>query len=167
LPKCSFDPLASQRANGVPLQIFADQAADNLRRIVGNQVEILDISISRLDYDDNTKSKINQLNAQRANTATTEQAVKTAEQNRKANEILANQPPQNRSVSIANCLNKSIEKGLNPAGCGPSTTARGSRWPPTPANQLSTGTKRAGGVDGRSPGTVADPRRRKSSRASV
>jgi hypothetical protein len=94
LPKCSFDPLASQRANGVPLQIFADQAADNLRRIVGNQVGIRDISISRLDYDDSTKSKINQLNAERANTATAEQAVKTAEQNRKTNEIHANQPPQ-------------------------------------------------------------------------
>jgi hypothetical protein len=90
----SLRPSARQRANGVPLQIFADQAADNLRRIVGNQVEILDISISRLDYDDSTKSKINQLNAERANTATAEQAVKTAEQNRKANEILANQPPQ-------------------------------------------------------------------------
>jgi hypothetical protein len=109
----SLRPSARQRANGVPLQIFADQAADNLRRIVGNQVGIRDISISRLDYDDSTKSKINQLNAERANTATAEQAVKTAEENRKANEILATSHP--KAVGVNRELPYEVHReGLEP-----------------------------------------------------
>lgn len=127
----TFDPLEAKWSAGVPLQQqFANPAAQKLREIVGNQVNILDVSISKLDYDDNTEGKINELNAQRAKTATATESVKTAEQQRQANEKLATSPaPQSMLVVIANCVNQQVEKGQNPAGCWPLNLGSGGIMP--------------------------------------
>lgn len=127
----TFDPLEAKWSAGVPLQQqFANPAAQKLREIVGSQVNILDVSISKLDYDDNTEGKINELNAQRAKTATATESVKTAEQQRQANEKLATSPaPQSMLVVIANCVNQQVEKGQNPAGCWPLNLGSGGIMP--------------------------------------
>lgn len=114
-----FDPLASKWADGVPLQSFADKAADHLRRLVGEQVDILDIAVSRLDYADRTEERIATLNVERANTSIAEQAEKTAAAQRRANEILATSVSNDPNVIVANCITKALDKNISPWGCWP------------------------------------------------
>lgn len=116
----TFDPLAAKNLDKSPLPELAQTTLNKLRDKVGTQVEIFDVVIPTIDYDEQTENRINDINAERARTTAAEQAVKTAEQTRKANEMLASAPaPQSPLVIIANCLNKSVEKNLNPAGCWP------------------------------------------------
>lgn len=115
-----FDPLATKNLNISPLPEIGQQTLKALQAKVGEQVTIFDVVIPTIDYDDQTEGRINDINAERARTTAAEQAVKTAEQQRKANEMLALAPtPPSVLVVIANCVNKSVEKGLNPAGCWP------------------------------------------------
>ena len=79
----------------------------------GDQVEIIDLSIPVIDYDDNTEQRINAINAARAETTKAEQDAKTAEQRAAAAKVLANQPVPNLSIAIAACVNKMAETGQN------------------------------------------------------
>ncbi|AER26138.1 band-7-like membrane protein [Mycobacterium phage Bongo] len=115
----SFDPLDAEWAEGVPLQQFADKAAAKLKDLVGQQVEIIDVSVSRLDYDEQTEGKINQLNAERANTAVAKQAKDTATAQAEANRELASSVSNDPNVIVANCITKALDKGVSPFGCWP------------------------------------------------
>lgn len=116
----SFDPLAAKNLERSPLPDLAANTVKLLRGKVGNQVEVFDVTIPTIDFDDDTEGRINDINAERARTTAAEQAVKTAEQTRKANEQLATAPaPPNALVIIQTCVNKALEKGVNPGGCWP------------------------------------------------
>ncbi|GAS99880.1 Gp116 [Mycolicibacterium canariasense] len=115
-----FDPLATKNLESSPLPELANNTANLLRGKVGTQVEIFAVTIPTIDYDDETEKRINDINAERARTTAAGQAVKTAEQTRKANEQLATAPaPPNALVIIQTCINKALDKGQNPAGCWP------------------------------------------------
>lgn len=116
----AFDPLSTKNLDQSPLPGLAATTLKTLRAKVGDQVEIFDVVIPTIDYDDQTEARINDINAERAKTTAAEQSVKTADQIRQANEKLAQAPaPQSPLVIIATCLNKAVEKGMNPAGCWP------------------------------------------------
>ncbi|MGC7272827.1 hypothetical protein RA983_21055, partial [Mycobacteroides abscessus subsp. abscessus] len=58
----SFDPLAPQNLDRSPLPELSEKAKVILAAKVGDQVEILDVAVPTIDYDDGTEQKINQLN---------------------------------------------------------------------------------------------------------
>lgn len=108
-----FDPLDKKNLEESPLPSIAGQALNLLRDKVGKEVEILDVSVPTIDYDDKTEERINQINEERANTTKAQQEVLTNDARRQAAEKLANMPPPNLRISIANCLNKMAETGKN------------------------------------------------------
>lgn len=109
----SFDPLAPQNLDRSPLPALSEKARDILRTKVGNQIEILDVAVPTIDYDDGTEGKINQLNQERASTAVALQAQKTAEAQAKANEILSQSVSNDPNVLVSKCLDIAKDKGLN------------------------------------------------------
>jgi len=116
----TFDPLATKNLDRSPLPELSAATLKTLRAKVGEQVEIFDVVIPTIDYDDQTEARINDINAERAKTTAAQQAVLTAEQIRQANEKLAQSPvPPSALVIIQTCLNKALDKGTNPAGCWP------------------------------------------------
>lgn len=119
----SFDPLAPQNLDTSPLPGLSTKALELLRQKVGNQVEILDVSVPVIDFDDATEGKINELNAERAKTSVALQAQKTAEAQKRANEIIASSVANDPNVVVSNCINKALDKGISPLGCWPGTSA--------------------------------------------
>ncbi|TDZ98055.1 SPFH domain-containing protein [Mycobacteroides salmoniphilum] len=108
-----FDPLDKKNLEESPLPSIAAQALSLLRSKVGKEVEILDVSVPTIDYDDRTEERINQINEERANTTKAGQEVETNKKKREAAEELAKMPPPDLRISIANCLNKMAETGKN------------------------------------------------------
>lgn len=117
----SFDPLAPQNLDTSPLPALSQRALGLLKGKVGSQVEILDVSVPVIDFDDNTEGKINQLNAERASTAVAKQSQQTADAQAEANRKLASSVSNDPNVITSNCINKAIDKGLSPFGCWPSS----------------------------------------------
>lgn len=109
----SFDPLATKNLETSPLPAISKDALDILRDKVGAEVEIIDVSVPTIDYDDKTEERINQINEERANTTKAGQEVETNKKRREAAEELAKMPPPDLRISIANCLNKMAETGTN------------------------------------------------------
>ncbi|CPT66666.1 SPFH domain-containing protein [Mycobacteroides abscessus] len=118
-----LDPLATKWANGLPLETFAKDASEKLRALVGDQVDILDVAVPTIDYDDGTEARINELNAERANTAKAEQAKKTATEQAEANRILSSSVSNDPNVIVQNCITKALDKSMSPWGCWPGTGA--------------------------------------------
>lgn len=115
----TFDPLAPQNLDRSPLPALSAKALELLRQKVGDQIEILDVSVPVIDFDDATEGKINQLNAERAATAVAMQAQKTADAQAEANRKLASSVSNDPNVVVANCINKALDKGISPLGCWP------------------------------------------------
>lgn len=117
-----FDPLNKKNLEESPLPRIADNALKLLRDKVGEQVEILDVSVPTIEYSPETEKRINEINEERARTTAAAQQVQTNEQKRKAAEELAKMPPPDLKIAIANCLNKMAETGQNlncfPIGTG-------------------------------------------------
>jgi hypothetical protein len=118
-----FDPLAPENSEGTNVQALGDEVADNLRAKVGDQVEILNVIVPLVNYDEATQSRINALNVEKANTRVAEQRAKTAEAEARANEILAASVSDNPSVLVSTCLDAAREGNISPLGCWPGTSA--------------------------------------------
>lgn len=118
----SFDPLATKNLEVSPLPAISETALKLLRDKVGEEVEILDVSVPTIEYDPKTEERINQINEERANTTKATQEVQTNEQKRLAAEKLAGMAPPDLRIAIANCLNKMADTGQNlncfPIGSG-------------------------------------------------
>lgn len=112
-----FDPLAGEPKPGDPPNAtLGTVTADTLklmREKSGEQVNILDLSIPVIDYDDQTEQRINAINQARAQTTQAEQDAKTATQRRLAAEELSKQPVPDLKIAIAACVNKMAESGQN------------------------------------------------------
>ncbi|SKU62348.1 putative alanine and valine rich protein [Mycobacteroides abscessus subsp. massiliense] len=108
----TFDPLAPKNLDRSPLPELSTQAKNILAAKVGSQVEILDVAVPTIDYDDGTEQKINQLNQERAATAVAEQAKMTALAQAAANANLAASVSRDPNVLVSKCLDIAREKGL-------------------------------------------------------
>lgn len=118
-----FDPLAPENVAGANVQALGEDVADKLRAKVGNQIEILNVIVPLVNYDQATQDRINALNVEKANTRIAEQRAKTAEAEAKANEILAGSVSDNPNVLVSKCLDAAREAGISPLGCWPNTSA--------------------------------------------
>lgn len=118
-----FDPLAPENVEGTNVQALGDEVADKLRTKVGDQIEILNVIVPLVNYDEATQDRINALNVEKANTRVAEQRAKTAEAEARANEILAGSVSNDPNVLVSKCLDAAREAGISPLGCWPNTTA--------------------------------------------
>lgn len=119
----AFNPLDPRNLDVSPLPNLAKRAADLMRQDVGGQVDIFDVNVPSIQYDQNTEDKINQLNQQRAQTSVAIEAQRTAEAQAKANEILSGSISHDPNVIVQNCITAAINKGISPLGCWPGTSA--------------------------------------------
>jgi regulator of protease activity HflC (stomatin/prohibitin superfamily) len=118
-----FDPLAPENVEGTNVQALGDEVAEKLRAKVGSQIEILNVIVPLVNYDDATQERINALNVEKANTRIAEQRAKTAAAEARANEILAASVSNDPNVLVSKCLDAAREAGISPLGCWPNTTA--------------------------------------------
>lgn len=119
----AFNPLDPRNLEVSPLPALAKKAADILRQDVGGQVDIFDVNVPTIQYDQGTEDKINQLNQQRAQTSIAIESQRTAEAQAKANEILSRSISNDPNVVVQNCITAAINKGISPLGCWPGTSA--------------------------------------------
>ncbi|OBJ89870.1 SPFH domain-containing protein [Mycobacterium asiaticum] len=119
----AFNPLDPRNLEVSPLPALAKRAADILRQDVGGQVDIFDVNVPTIQYDQGTEDKINQLNQQRAQTSIAVESQRTAEAQAKANEILSRSISNDPNVVVQNCITAAINKGISPLGCWPGTAA--------------------------------------------
>jgi regulator of protease activity HflC (stomatin/prohibitin superfamily) len=126
----TFDPLAPQNLQVSPFPALAKQAADILRNTytdkgvkLSDQVDIIDVNVPTIGYDDGTETKINLINAQRADTAKAIEQQKTNEEQAKANNNLRASVSNDPNVIVQNCINGAIAKGISPFGCWPGAGA--------------------------------------------
>ncbi|DAZ90302.1 SPFH domain-containing protein [Mycobacteroides abscessus] len=116
----SFDPLTPKNAtNGADLGSLSKQVQQRLIDKINSQIDVLEVNVPIIDYDQQTEDKINQFNAEKANTAVAEQAKQTAQAQADANRILAGSVSNDPNVIIMYCIQKSLEKGQPTAGCWP------------------------------------------------
>lgn len=117
-----FDPLAPENTEGTNVQALGDKVAEKLRAKVGDQIEILNVIVPLVNYDEATQSRINALNVEKANTRVAEQRAKTAQAEARANDILAESVSNNPNVLVSKCLDAAREAGISPLGCWPNTS---------------------------------------------
>ena len=74
-----------RNSDGANVQALGDDVADKLRKKVGGQIEIINVIVPLVNYDQATQDRINALNVEKANTRVTDQRAKTAEAEARAN----------------------------------------------------------------------------------
>ncbi|AGL62578.1 SPFH/Band 7/PHB domain protein [Candidatus Saccharimonas aalborgensis] len=120
----SYDPLSvdaeTGQSNAPELSVLSGQALTKMRTAVGSQIDVSELAVTVMNYDDATQRKINDLQGQVAQTRIAQQAVKTAEQQAIANEKLAASVSKDPNVLVSKCLDHladAIAKGYPlPAG---------------------------------------------------
>ncbi|MDT5077863.1 MAG: hypothetical protein QOJ80_2500 [Mycobacterium sp.] len=118
-----FDPLNPENSDGASVQALGDEVAAKLRTKVGGQIEIINVIVPLVNYDQATQDRINALNVEKANTRIAEQRAKTAEAEAKANAILSKSVSNDPNVLVSKCLDAVRESGLSPLGCWPGSSA--------------------------------------------
>jgi regulator of protease activity HflC (stomatin/prohibitin superfamily) len=114
-----LDPLAPENSDGANVQALGDQVG----REVTDQIEIINVIVPLVNYDEATQDRMNAVNVEKANTRVAEQRAKTAEAEAKANEILAASVSNDPKVLVGKCLDAAREAHISPLGCWPNTTA--------------------------------------------
>ena len=114
-----LDPLAPVNSDGANVQALGDQVG----RDVTDQIEIFNVIVPLVNYDEATQDRMNAVNVEKANTRVAEQRAKTAEAEAKANEILAASVSNDPNVLVGKCLDAAREAHISPLGCWPNTTA--------------------------------------------
>jgi regulator of protease activity HflC (stomatin/prohibitin superfamily) len=114
-----FDPLAPENSEGANVQALGEDVAEKLRAKVGEQVEIINVIVPLVNYDEATQARINALNVEKANTRIAEQRAKTAQAEARANEILAESVSDDPNVLVSKCLDAAREARISPLGCWP------------------------------------------------
>lgn len=111
----TFDPTA--QAQGTDFPGMASRVKEDLQNAVGKDIEVLDVRIPGIFYDQGTQDRIDQHNQKVQETKNAAQDVETATQQRLASEQRANQAAPDLKVAIFNCLNDQVKAGKDPAGC--------------------------------------------------
>lgn len=104
-------------ATGADLPGMANQVKKDLQEAVGNDIEILDVRIPAISYDQATQQRIDQYNQKVQETKNAQQDVATAHQLQLASAQRAAQAAPDLKVAIFNCINDQVNNGKDPAGC--------------------------------------------------
>lgn len=131
----SYDPLDQARAAGSSAGTTTttnDEVADAVKaRLVeriGDRIVIESVIIPKVDFDEATQQRINQLQQEIGNTRIAQQREQTAQAEAKANRLIAESVAEDPNVLVSKCLDQQremIEKGqpipVGGLGCWPSS----------------------------------------------
>jgi regulator of protease activity HflC (stomatin/prohibitin superfamily) len=106
-------------AQGANLPKMAEEVKKDLQDAVGTEVEILDVRIQGIFYDQQTQQRIDAYNQKVQETMNAAQDVKTAEQQRDAAERRAQQPKPDLTIAVFNCVQEAVaqHRPQDAAGC--------------------------------------------------
>lgn len=113
----NYDPLAvnTNGTSAAPsLTSLANQVEQQMTKAIGDQIEISSVFVSVLHYDSSTQQKLNQVQAQVAQTRVANQAEQTATAQAAANRALQASVSNDPNVLVAKCLdtlNEMVSKG--------------------------------------------------------
>jgi len=105
----SYNPLA-QVADGKAISEtpdvsgYGEQVKTALQSAVGTSIEVVSVTTPYIKYDDTTQNRVNELQAEVANTRIAEQRKLTATAEAEANDVLAESVGQNPNVLVSKCL---------------------------------------------------------------
>lgn len=103
-----YDPLAGVDINGASTARSLDQLSDEvtarLREKVGQQVEVLSVIIPLVSFDKTTQDKINDYQAELANTRIARQKQQTADAQAEANRKLSGSVSKDPNVLVSRCF---------------------------------------------------------------
>jgi regulator of protease activity HflC (stomatin/prohibitin superfamily) len=103
-----YDPLAGVDTNGAStapsLDELSDEVTTRLRDKVGNQVEVLSVIIPLVSFDKTTQDKINDYQAELANTRIARQKQQTADAQAEANRKLSGSVSNDPNVLVSRCF---------------------------------------------------------------
>lgn len=118
----TYNPLEPQAASGPNLTEMSVQATDKLKAKIGNQIEVQNVIISIVHFDQQTQAKINAYQSQIADTRIAEQKQRTAAAESEANRILA-ESLRDPNVLVSKCLDLLNSGKQLPTGfqCWPNT----------------------------------------------
>jgi hypothetical protein len=127
-----FDPLAPENAEDANMRALGDEVADKPRSKVGDQIDILNVIVPLVNYDQATQDRMNALNVEKPNTRLTGQRAQTTTAEARSNEILAASVSNDPTCWPANAWTRRGKAEIGPLGCWPTTFATSMCWP----NQL-------------------------------
>ncbi|MEV6219863.1 SPFH domain-containing protein [Nocardia sp. NPDC051833] len=99
-----YNPLSPQAADGPNLTDLSATVTDKLKAKISAQIEVQNVIISIVHFDQTTQDKINAYQAQIASTRIAEESQKTAQAQAEANRILASSVSGDPNVLVARCL---------------------------------------------------------------
>lgn len=103
-----FNPLDAVSDDGAGananLEEFAVEVAEAMRERVEGRIEILNVTIPLIRYDGGTQKRLNDYQAEIANTRIAEQRSETAAAQARANEALAESVSNDPNVLVSRCL---------------------------------------------------------------
>lgn len=103
-----YDPLAGVDVNGAStarsLDELSDEVTSRLREKVGQQVEVLSVIIPLVAFDKTTQDKINDYQAELANTRIARQKQQTADAQAEANRKLSGSVSKDPNVLVSRCF---------------------------------------------------------------
>lgn len=104
----SYNPLGGiNQTKAVPppsLDSLAEKVKESLREQIGEQIEVLSVQTPIIRHDPATQTKINQYQAAQADTRIALQKVQTAQNEKKANQILSTSVSNDPNVLVSKCL---------------------------------------------------------------
>lgn len=95
-------------AQGADLPGLASVVKQDLQDAVGSEIEILDVRIQGIFYDQQTQQRIDAYNQKVQETMNAAQDVKTAEQQRDAATQRAQQPKPDLTIAVFNCIQEAV-----------------------------------------------------------
>jgi regulator of protease activity HflC (stomatin/prohibitin superfamily) len=108
-----YDPLAGVDTNGAStapsLDELSDEVTARLRDKVGTQVEVLSVIIPLVSFDKTTQDKINDYQAELANTRIARQRQQTADAQAEANRKLSGSVSDDPNVLVSKCFDTLAE----------------------------------------------------------
>ena len=133
----AYDPLVQAKAAGsgtgtttTTNDEVADAVKTRLDERIGDRIVIESVIIPKVDFDEATQQRINQLQQEIGNTRIAQQREQTAQAEAKANQVIADSVSEDPNVLVSKCLDQQremIEKGqplpVGGLGCWP-TSAR-------------------------------------------
>lgn len=99
-----LDQIKDNAAGAPDLNQFSRQITIELRKLVGNDVEVLSVILPIIRFDDQTQSKINAYQAEVANTRIAEQKILTNKAQAQANAELKQSVSNEPNVLVAQCM---------------------------------------------------------------
>lgn len=122
-----YNPVEEIRSmeSGNRNQELAAEVKAKLVNLVGDRIEIINVMVPVIKYDEATQKQIETVNTELANTNAAKQRELTAQAEANANKTLAESVRGNPEVVAQQCMNKAIAKGISPAGCWPGDTITG------------------------------------------